>query len=334
MEGTSEPVLGGSALEPPAGRSKLRWILMAVAGGLIAAALFLPIPGDTGLLRDIQNIGHAPAFVVITLLVEGVLSLLPWRVGAIERYALRISAVAVLAVATEAAQIPLSRDADWGDIFMNLAGGAIGIALVAAFDRALTRRLRLGAGAVATLGGLGIAFSALTVLEAHFRKLSAFPLIVSGSTCAQVELLVPQSSQIECDSLPPQWAHVEGERGARVVLMTGQWPGFAIDEPVADWSGYRELVLDLVNPGSTPLDLVIRVHDRDHDFEASDRFNRAFRLPAESRTAVRIDLDEVREAPMGRELDLRRVRGVVVYLPDDVDRRAGEVLYVQRIGLE
>ena len=61
-----------------------------------------------------------------------------------------------------------------------------------------------------------------------------------------------------------------------------------------------------------PLRLVVRVHDRAHDQRFADRFNRSLViLPGLNRVAIPID--EIRRAPDRREMDLRYVRGIVLF---------------------
>jgi hypothetical protein len=99
---------------------------------------------------------------------------------------------------------------------------------------------------------------------------------------------------------------------ARLDLEPGEYPGVGIVEPYPDWSGYRRLAFTIVSDRDRPLTLVIRVHDAAHDQRYEDRFNRALSVaPGVNRFAI--PLDDIRRAPDRREMDMRRIRGVLLF---------------------
>jgi hypothetical protein len=99
---------------------------------------------------------------------------------------------------------------------------------------------------------------------------------------------------------------------ARLDLEPGEYPGVGIVEPHPDWSGYRRLAFTIVSDRDAPLTLVIRVHDAAHDQRYEDRFNRALPVaPGVNRFAI--PLDDIRRAPDRREMDMRRIRGVLLF---------------------
>ena len=70
-------------------------------------------------------------------------------------------------------------------------------------------------------------------------------------------------------------------------------------------------VIHSVQPN--PFQLVLRIHDRLHNQEHADRFNRSL-LVMQGENRFRIPLAEIRNAPVGREMDMTRITGVT-YLP-------------------
>ena len=61
-----------------------------------------------------------------------------------------------------------------------------------------------------------------------------------------------------------------------------------------------------------PLRVTIRVHDAAHDQRYEDRFNRTLTIaPGVNRFEIR--LDDIRTAPDRREMDMSRIRGVVIF---------------------
>jgi hypothetical protein len=98
-----------------------------------------------------------------------------------------------------------------------------------------------------------------------------------------------------------------------VEFVGGPWPGVSLHEPVADWSAYRTLLIDVENPDAEKLELTVRVHDRGHFQIYSDRFNRHFELAAGERRMLRIDLEDVARAPKGRRMDMRQISNIALF---------------------
>ena len=55
------------------------------------------------------------------------------------------------------------------------------------------------------------------------------------------------------------------------------------------------------------------MHDRAHNFQFRDRFNRDFTLRAHERLEIAIPITEIEHAPAGRLMDLSQIAGVVVF---------------------
>jgi hypothetical protein len=71
-------------------------------------------------------------------------------------------------------------------------------------------------------------------------------------------------------------------------------------------------VLTVVSDLDAPLPLVLRVHDASHDQRYADRFNRLLLIhPGVNR--IVIPLDDVRRAPDRREMDMTRIRGIMLF---------------------
>jgi hypothetical protein len=98
----------------------------------------------------------------------------------------------------------------------------------------------------------------------------------------------------------------------RLDIKPALYPGVTIDEPSPDWRGYHRLVFSVVSDLEAPLNLTIRVHDALHDQRYSDRFNRTLKIvPGVNR--VVIPLDDIRQAPGERQMDMARIRGIVIF---------------------
>jgi len=77
--------------------------------------------------------------------------------------------------------------------------------------------------------------------------------------------------------------------------------------------GYRALTLDLVNPGDRPLELTLRILDRQHDWRFEDRYNGRLWLPPRSRQGFTIPLEAIANAPDRRRMDLAQIADVLLF---------------------
>jgi hypothetical protein len=62
----------------------------------------------------------------------------------------------------------------------------------------------------------------------------------------------------------------------------------------------------------SPITLTIRVHDADHDQRYADRFNRRLVVSPGLNRFV-IPVEDIVNAPDRRRMDLRRIRGIVLF---------------------
>jgi len=117
-----------------------------------------------------------------------------------------------------------------------------------------------------------------------------------------------------------------------VELLDGEYPGWELSEPMANWRHQRTLAIDLINPDQAPLMLTLRVHDATHDNRPQDRFSVRVELPAGTREVVRIALSDISQAPARRTMDLSAVAGIIAFAPEP--GMQGRRLYLSRIWLE
>lgn len=284
-----------------------RILLLAAAAGLSALPLLASLPQSTHLWRLLHDAAHAPVFAALALVLlslgegQGFRRPVP---GFLRAFLLAVA----LGALTELVQIPIGRDASWGDLGRDVAGALAGLGVAAWLGRAPkgTESWRRAAGVAAIVAVLVVAAPVAWALAAYQERNGQWPVLadfdsrldlffVSGAAYARHERT--------------EW---QGRPVLRVELGEGPYPGVSFDEPVADWRGYHALVVELVNPGSEPLALTIRVHDRWHDQSYDDRWNQAFSLPPGPHR-LEFPLAKIAVAPRSRRLDLSAVSGVVLF---------------------
>jgi hypothetical protein len=267
------------------------WVAGAVAG--LGLLLLLPVPGDRIFWRVLFDSAHAPLFAFLAIgaprLVRG-----PAAAGAL---------VAGLALLTEAAQIPLPRDASLADVGRNLIGVAAGLLLARARsgrDRPALRR----ASAIVAVALLGATFVPLAVTALAYRtRARIFPRLVALDARDAARFVEVEGAEARY-----------GDGQATVTFLPGgvEFPRLQIVELEGDWRGFRDLAFRVTNPSDATVRLNVRVHDA-HASAYRDRYNGELDV-APGEHDLTIPLREIEEGPEGRALYLGAVRGLVFFL--------------------
>ena len=270
-----------------------------VAVGLAAAllALLAPLPPNpTRAFQAMENAAHAPLFAGLAWL-----ALRSWRAAQprggerepLSRYLALWMLITLVGALTELAQRYTGRDASWADLANDALGAALALISMAA---------RAGQPARMPVPARGLTTAALSL----GLVLYAAPPLWSAAAYIQ-----------RWAQLPVLWQCCSPLRDYFVVPLIGpQYRGVVLEEPYADWRGYRTLVLELRNSSATPITVTVRVHDALHDWQFIDRYNQAFVLDAARTTRVEIALRDIAYAPRGRSMDLAHIAGVAAFRAD------------------
>ncbi|HEY0941733.1 MAG TPA: VanZ family protein [Steroidobacter sp.] len=315
------------------------WIALLAIGILLCAVVFAPVPGDTRWIRTLHNSAHAPIFGCVALLSLVVIRAQPrfatWRPA--KQYAVALAVALSLGLLTELLQLPAGRDASLQDALNDVIGAVALLGLFAVFDEQvrLLRHGRAVRAVAAVIGIVALAVAAAPVTRAAIKyqqRDQRFPVLADFTERYDRYFILQQWAQFSPARMPSRWTSKAGERAMHVRLLDGPYPGMDFIELPPDWSGYSTLAIDLTNPTGLGLQFVVRVHDAAHDNEMSDRFNRRFELPPGTRRVFRIPLQDIAAAPQARELDLRRVAGMIIFRVDDSPRV--DEIYFSRAWLE
>jgi len=265
--------------------------------------------------------GHAPLFGGLAI---AVLVLLRARRSGASETTLRVQAWLVtvaVGVTTEALQsLQADRDPAFNDLARDAAGAAAFLLLwrwrpaagsaVEVVSAGRWRRAAIAAGVVLLAAAAGTL--ALTS-AAYIHRDRAMPTLVAfdGSWWERRFVRAGDASTLTSNVTPPGEGGAPGG-AARLDLRPATYPGLTIDEPYPDWRAYRRLVLTIVSDVDEPLKLTIRVHDAAHDQRFEDRFNRTFTV-ARGVNRLAISLDDIRRAPDRRQMDMTRIRSIVLF---------------------
>jgi VanZ family protein len=293
-------------------------ILLALASVLLF--VHLPIP-PTYAGRTIENAGHTPLFFLVTLGIIFVLRGDP-RMKGWKLYVFAGLAGAFAGFLSEVIQRPLARDASWEDVYADVVGTIGALALYAMFEgrTALTRWHRAIALVVA-VGCVAIYMTPLVAMtRAYLHRNGQFPVLADFHSRTELYWTMSLGARREIvdDSLD-------------VEFVADDFPGVSFHEPVADWSAYQVLLLDLENRGEEVLHLGVRVHDLGHNRQFIDRFNRRVDLAAGERRTLRITLDDIRKGPRNRLIDLQQISDITLFRGE---KSGSRLLRIHSIRLE
>ncbi len=307
----------------------------------ILALLFIPVPSHTFLQKAINNFAHVPLFGVVAIVLlhlsRMVFAALRWL--PIRHYVVAMMGVLALALVTEILQsFGATRQYEIFDIVHDLIGGMCGLAMLLTCDQRLSGKwaqwkefpkktyMRLGILAFMLM----LLMPTLEWVYAYWDRASRFPSMLEFSTRLEMKFVKTFDSELEVVSPPKGWQQSDNGKVGRVVFSNKTYPGIRILEPYPDWRGYTYFELDIFSDLGTTQSITIRIDDRHHNNEHSDRFNKAFSiLPGLNH--IQISLDDIRLAPVGREMDLGAMKAVLLFA---VNPQKTFFLYVDTVSLK
>jgi VanZ family protein len=279
----------------------------------MAGVSFLLFPdfgkSHSRIIDKILDFGHLPLFGVVSLAILWILNYGKWPCTITKRY-LQAGIISVfLAVLTECIQIFMpNRYFQLGDILNDTIGAAVFLWLAYSFFNNLPVLAKVLSRWVAILLmilpviPIFVAVFDTWNMERNFPVLSSFESFFEMSRWTQKESMVHRST-----------IHAsEGGHSLEVALLPGSYPGISMDYLANDWRGYESLSFDVFLEGPLQLSITIRINDRAHNNEFTDRFNKRLQIfPGENH--ISINLDEVRTAPKGRVMNMAEITNISIF---------------------
>jgi len=293
----------------------------AAVAALIAVQIALPEPGQSLLWSEAFNAGHAPLYGLVALAFLALLRRRgsgPGRSG-IRPYLQSLALTVAAGILAECIQ----------------ALGATAFLLAAsAFDHSVMHgRIRLPRRAALLMAVLLLLPAFIRLAEsavAMVQRDAAFPRFCDFDNSWERKFVLAQEADLERTRPPEGWGRHAGDRVGCLVFHEGTYPGLSIQTVHPDWTGYHVLVFDTYSQLPGPTQLVLSIHDIGHNSAYHDRFNRELTI-VPGANHISIPLRDMQTAPQGREMDMSRICGLVIFADHPTE---AFVLYFDAFHLE
>jgi hypothetical protein len=328
---------------PTIGFALFRTFALALGAlALLLLVLLGGLPSRTEAVAVFNNAGHAPIFGMLAWIVLHLLSggqSRTWR-----HYVMAFGITTLAGVLVEVVQSFIGRDAEGGDVLMDASGAAFALCVTAGWtthtshdaghDTPPVRDIRFWSLIVLAVVAAGIVAAPLIrTARAYAERRAAFPELARFDRPLGVYFLREHDLEARRRLIPAPYAVGPKEPGLRIEILRPAIPGFMLVEPAPDWRGYHSLKFDVINPGHSPVTLILRIHDRWHDQRPEDRFNRVYVIEAHTRGTVEVSLSDIARAPRDRPFDLSQVAGVGLFQPTGT-AVPGTIFYIAHLRLE
>ena len=230
--------------------------------------------------------------------------------------ALAIFVLALVSIGIETIQSAIGRGFSFIDIYRNYLGASLAVLC--------------HPGSIRTRPALRGSLLAICLL---LIGISLLPLARTGITLLYGYSSFPVLSDFESPFEIERWAgeHLgirqnEGRPGHSLskVFDTGEFSSVTLNSFPADWRNFACLGFSVESRQADNISLELKIQDSRHrqsGFEYSDRFNQVL-LIAPGKNDIVVSLDAVKNAPVGREMDLGNIDSVSLFtqsLPQAVE---------------
>jgi VanZ family protein len=303
---------------------------------LLASVVLVQTPNGSTFFHVLQKLAHPAVFGLCSLLILSLRRQPGDRQGRSNGtdYASAFAITLALGAVTEVVQQFMHRDPSITDVSSDGLGAATALSaqwlLATRMGRPRRQGIRLAAGLICACGLAVVSAPMAWCLAAYANRDLRFPVLWQLNSALDLYFL--NGPSCESRSVLGLWRLSARPISLCVPLpSTEPSPGIALGEPYPDWQGRSVLTIDVSNPTPRPLQLTVRVHDRNHNQAHEDRFNRAYVIAGGTRQVIAIPLEEIAAAPHGRRMDLQHIAHVGIF------RSAGTgdgFLVLHRISLQ
>ncbi|WP_447965250.1 VanZ family protein [Nitrospira sp. Ecomares 2.1] len=285
--------------------------------------LWIPLPSPNILRKVFYDFCHVPLFGVVAMILlylarqrgepRG------WSVGS--QYGLAFIGAVILGALAEGMQsFNSSRFAEWSDFLLDVLGAVGALGLSFTYDQRFTGRMaiwRVAPRKQLVQVGVGllvvIALSPVLVWSyVYWDRDARFPSLVQFSAAWEMMLVNGRDAAVQIVPPPLGWGKPQVDTVGLVLFYPKPYPGIRLREPYPDWKGFSHFHFEVYSELPEAQSLIIRIDDAQHNNDYTDRFNQAITI-SPGLNHIHIPLDDIRLAPVGREMDLSAIKNVGLF---------------------
>jgi VanZ family protein len=295
----------GAGVDKSIGRKILPWFLVVLFVFFFFGG---PEYHSSRYFKEFWNLGHILFFALLPI---PLFNYRKWLSGRFLIQSLIVLGIClVLGVLIELLQSGFQRTPDAEDVVRDMIGGLVGILFFLGSRNSLRAKV-LAALQLVAIGLVGLqVYPVLTALADEYLANRQFPVLSGFETPWEISRWDGGAVfAVDCS------VHREGKCSLRVQLGTEQYSGISLFYFQQNWEGARSFRFSVFNPSRQTLELTCRIHDLQHENGEqlfADRFNRRYEFPS-GWTTIDIDVQDIRNAPKGRQMDMRQIAGVGIF---------------------
>lgn len=152
----------------------------------------------------------------------------------------------------------------------------------------------------------------LRVIVDEFNMKDEFPVLSNFESSSQLTRWDLKLAKIKRSNLVVR----EGKYAMQVNFLPGKYPDITLQHFPRDWSGYKVLSFSVFNAQSYPLEVNLKIYDKDHilnGYAFEDRFNKELELKA-GWNDFKFDLEEILNSPENRRMDVHNIKSLSIFL--------------------
>lgn len=287
---------------------------------LIALLHTIPIPlfNETFFDGEFENFLHGLGFSGVALLImilqtrdlKGAVSNgRKWRLygaGFIFTFSIGFGA--------ELLQIPTDRDASIGDLIRDFFGTIAGLLFFASLQSKLSLFRKTAQKMAARIMAVFLVGVIATPLFIKIAALKCYTgssgELVTFEKWFDSALLQEKGIEFSIVDRPAEWTTNNSKKVALLQFNGSDYPGITIKN-VKNWADYNVFTFQMFSRADTSLELIVRIHDRNHNNQFSDRFNRKIVIAPGANEFV-IPLYEIKNLQK-RKMELDKIHEIIIF---------------------
>ncbi len=278
-------------------------------------------------LKEAWNLGHIIYFALLPVLLIRFSRAKTF--GVVRQAVLVVTATVALGLLVEILQTGVNRSPDIGDLFRDVIGACVALFFLLPLRKSIPARILLVLQTIIVICiAVQLIPTGLALLDEHQAR-SRFPVLADFETPLQAKRWRKKA----VFTIEKEPGHVDNKL-MKVHLTTDTYSGVALEYFPGDWHNYAYFQFRMFNTDEGVLSVTCRIHDREHTKgkkrqQYNDRFNQTFELESGWNT-ITISLEDVRQAPDGREMDLKLIQNVGIFV---IRQPEEKVIYLDDLKL-